>query len=46
MLLPRIGGLGVDGVFWAEPISNLVGGSACFFTMLLTILPELKQKQN
>ena len=46
VLLPRIGGLGVDGVFWAEPISNLVGGSACFFTMLLTILPELKQKQN
>lgn len=46
VLLPRIGGLGVGGVFWAEPISNLVGGSACFFTMLLTILPELKQKQN
>lgn len=44
IFLPQIGNLGVDGVFWAEPISNLVGGCACFFTMLLTILPELKEK--
>ena len=44
VLLPRVGGLGVDGVFWAEPISNLVGGCVCFFTMLATILPELKEK--
>ena len=33
--------LGTDGVFWAEPVSNLVGGCACFFTMLATVLPEL-----
>ena len=44
ILLPKVNGLGVDGVFWAEPISNLVGGSACFFTMLLTILPELGEE--
>ena len=43
VFLPHIGNLGVDGVFWAEPISNLIGGCACFFTMLLTILPELKE---
>ncbi len=43
ILLPRFRGLGVDGVFWAEPISNLVGGTACFITMLVTVLPELKQ---
>lgn len=43
-LLPRIGNLGVDGVFWAEPISNLLGGMACFITMLITVLPELKEK--
>lgn len=43
ILLPRISALGVDGVFWAEPISNLIGGCACFFTMLLTVLPELKE---
>lgn len=42
IFLPRIPALGVDGVFWAEPISNMVGGTACFVTMLLTILPELK----
>ena len=43
ILLPRIPALGVDGVFWAEPISNLIGGCACFITMLLTVLPELKE---
>ncbi len=43
-LLPRIGGLGAKGVFIAEPISNVVGGSACFLTMLLTIIPELNGK--
>ncbi len=45
VILPRIGGLGVDGVFWAEPISNLIGGCACFITMLVTVLPELSEKQ-
>ncbi len=33
LLLPKCFGLGVMGVFWAEPISNLIGGAACFFTM-------------
>lgn len=42
ILLPRVGGAGVDGVFWAEPISNLIGGCACFVTMLVTVLPELR----
>lgn len=40
--LPHVGNLGVLGVYWAEPISNLIGGSACFITMLATVLPELK----
>lgn len=44
ILLPMLDSLGVDGVFWAEPISNLLGGCACFFTMLLTVLPELKNR--
>lgn len=43
LLLPRVGNLGVDGVFLAEPISNFLGGAACFFTMLATILPMLKR---
>lgn len=34
ILLPLIPALGLNGVFIAEPISNLVGGCACFFTML------------
>lgn len=42
-LLPYAFGLGTDGVFMAEPISNVIGGCACFFAMLGTVLPELRQ---
>lgn len=45
LLLPRIISPAVNGVFWAEPISNLIGGVACFTTMLITILPELKEEK-
>ena len=41
-LLPYVFGKGTDGVFMAEPVSNVIGGTACFVTMLLTILPELR----
>ena len=41
-ILPRVAGLGVMGVFLAEPISNFIGGAACFITMCATILPELR----
>ncbi|MBD9089781.1 MAG: MATE family efflux transporter, partial [Clostridiales bacterium] len=40
--LPGRFGLGVNGVFLAEPISNFLGGGACFVTMLLTVWPDLK----
>lgn len=43
LILPRMFSLGVNGVFLAEPISNFVGGGACFITMLLTIWVELKK---
>ena len=33
LVLPHVAGLGVNGVFVAEPISNLVGGLASFITM-------------
>lgn len=33
--------LGVDGIFWSEPISNLIGGTACFTVMMLTIWRKL-----
>ena len=39
ILLPRV--LGVHGVFIAEPISNAVGGLACFITMHMTIYRKL-----
>ncbi len=45
LILPAAAGLGSDVWFWAEPISNLLGGSACFITMLLTIWPQLGEKQ-
>ncbi len=43
LLLPRLADLGTDGVFMAEPVSNVVGGLACFVTMLATVLPELSR---
>ena len=36
-LLPYVFHLGVNGVYLAEPISNVIGGSACFVTMYLTV---------
>lgn len=41
-LLPYCFGTGTDGVFLAEPISNVVGGLACFATMLVLTGKELK----
>ena len=40
-LLPHIAGLGVTGVFLAEPISNFIGGLACYITMKRTVLSKL-----
>ena len=37
ILLPMIPALGLKGVFIAEPVSNLVGGCASFFTMLYVV---------
>ena len=46
LLLPYLFGLGVTGVFLAEPISNFIGGGACYITMLLTIWRELCRKER
>ena len=35
--------MGTDGVFLAEPVSNVIGGGLCFVTMLATVLPELRK---
>lgn len=40
-ILPHIGGLGVTGVFMAEPVSNFIGGLACFTTMYITVYRKL-----
>ena len=45
-ILPHISRLGTDGVFIAEPVSNVVGGTACFLAMLLTIWPELNRMKK
>lgn len=40
LLLPRVG-FGVMGVFMAEPVSNAIGGLACYTTMLFTVYKRL-----
>lgn len=40
ILLPMMG-FGVNGVFLAEPISNAIGGLACFVTMWMTVYRKL-----
>ena len=46
LLLPAIGGLGTNGIFMAEPISNFIGGLACFGTMMLTVWPMLGKNEK
>lgn len=41
ILLPMLG-FGVNGVFLAEPISNAIGGLACFITMWVTVYRKLE----
>ena len=41
VLLPKIPALGIMGVFWAEPVSNLIGGLACFLCMYFTVYRKL-----
>lgn len=41
LILPYVHGLGVNGVFLAEPVSDLIGGLACYVTMYLTVYRRL-----
>ena len=45
-LMPYALHMGTDGVFLAEPVSNVIGGALCFATMLITVLPELKKMEK
>ena len=44
LILPAAG-FGVKGVFLAEPISNVVGGTACFVTMYVTVYRRLGRRR-
>ncbi len=44
LLLPKI--MGVNGVFMAEPISNAIGGLACFITMWFTVYRKLGKEEE
>ena len=46
LLLPRVAGLGVAGVFLAEPVSNFAGGLACFATMCFTVYRRLGSSKD
>ncbi len=46
LLLPRLFQLGTKGIFLAEPISNFIGGTACFTTMLIIVGAELKKNPD
>ena len=44
ILLPKLSYFGVNGVFWAEAISNVIGGIACYGTMYVTVYRPLGQQ--
>ena len=44
-LLPLIPGMGVNGVFWSEPISDMLGGGACFLTMWFTVYKKMTREE-
>lgn len=45
-ILPHIHNLGANGVFLAEPISNVIGGTAAFITMILIVWRKLTQMEK
>lgn len=44
LILPHMG-MGVNGVFIAEPVSNAVGGLACYITMRRTVYNKLNAEE-
>ena len=43
LLLPHLWGLGAFGVFLAEPVSDVLGGTASFSTMMCTVWRDMKR---
>ena len=46
ILLPTLFGLGTNGVFAAEPVSNVIGGLACYITMRMTVWKMLQGEEK
>lgn len=45
-ILPHLFGLEAYGVFAAEPISNIIGGTACFTTMMMIVWRKLTEMEK
>lgn len=45
VLLPAVG-MGANGVFWAEALSQLVGGVACFSAMYVMVYRKLRVQRD
>ena len=43
LVLPRLWGLGAYGIFASEPVSDIIGGGACFITMMSTVYRDMKR---
>lgn len=46
LILPHLWNLGIYGVLVSEPITNIVGGLACYLTMLHVVGGELKAMEQ
>lgn len=46
LFLPVLLHNGINGVLMSEPVSNFIGGGACFLTMLFTVWPELNNHKK
>ena len=46
IILPSMFHMGTGGILMAEPVSNFIGGTACFVTMLCTVWPELTKGER
>ena len=42
LLLPHLWNLGIYGVLAAEPVTNIIGGLACYLTMQYVVGRELR----
>lgn len=41
LVLPRLWDMGIIGVLAAEPVTNIIGGLACYFTMIAVVWKRL-----